>query len=333
MVTQRPAICLKKKQLKNRRFLSDTESCLQRRARRQHPPLMQPAAHHVLSIDVEDYFQVEAFARDVAREDWDRWPSRVVDNTKRCLDLCDEVGAKATYFTLGWVANKFPGLVREIHQRGHELACHSFWHRRVYTLTPEQFREDVRQAKDIIEQTSGAKVEGYRAPSWSITAKSLWALEVLAEEGFTYDSSIFPIHHDLYGIPGANRFPYRLQTANGGSLTEFPPVTVKIFGATLPAAGGGYLRILPLWFNQWALQRLAHSGSRTAVVYFHPWELDPEQPVITTRLKSRLRHYTNLNRMEARLRKILQTDRYQPFRDILATFRVEAGLTTERLRS
>src|ERR1035437_4842988 len=245
MVTQRPAICLKKKQLKNRRFLSDTESCLQRRARRQHPPLMQPAAHHVLSIDVEDYFQVEAFARDVAREDWDRWPSRVVDNTKRCLDLCDEVGAKATYFTLGWVANKFPGLVREIHQRGHELACHSFWHRRVYTLTPEQFREDVRQAKDIIEQTSGAKVEGYRAPSWSITAKSLWALEVLAEEGFTYDSSIFPINHDLYGIPGANRFPYRLQTANGGSLTEFPPVTVKIFGATLPAAGGGHFRLLP----------------------------------------------------------------------------------------
>jgi polysaccharide deacetylase family protein (PEP-CTERM system associated) len=232
---------------------------------------------------------------------------------------------KATYFTLGWVADKFPGLVREIQARGHELACHSFWHRPVYSLAPEVFRQDLRQARDAIEQASGVKVEGYRAPSWSITAKSLWALEILAEEGFSYDSSIFPIRHDLYGIPGVNRFPYQVQTASGRKLAEFPPTTMKILGATLPAAGGGYLRILPLCLNQWAIRSLERSGSSMVVVYFHPWELDPEQPRIAGMLKSRFRHYTNLNRMERRLRQILQTNEYRPFRDFFETSRAQAA--------
>lgn len=187
----------------------------------------------------------------------------------------------------------------------------------MYGLTPDQFREDLRQAKDVIEQAAGVRVSGFRAPSWSITAQSLWALDILAEEGFTYDSSIFPIHHDLYGIPGARRFPYRMHTANGGSLIEFPPAAVEILGATFPAAGGGYLRIFPLWFNQKALRTLALQEGNTAVVYFHPWELDPEQPVIASRLRSRFRHYTNLSPMEGRLRRILQTDRYGPFRDVM----------------
>lgn len=272
--------------------------------------------HHpqfVLSIDIEDYFQVEAFAGVVARSDWGRWPARIVANTRRALDLCDESGTKATCFVLGWVAQKFPELVREIHERGHELGCHSFWHRPVYSLTPESFREDLRQARDAIEQACGVRVTGYRAPSWSITAKSLWALDVLAEEGFAYDSSIFPIHHDLYGIPGAQRHPHRIET-RGGSLMEYPPATVRIGSLNLPAAGGGYLRLLPYQYIAWAVRRLAREDGGAVVVYFHPWELDPEQPRIGAGRKSRLRHYTNLNRMESRLRRLLGTHRFGPFR-------------------
>ena len=272
---------------------------------------------YILSVDVEDYFQVEAFAKQVSRADWDRWPCRVVANTQRVLDLFDEFQMKATFFTLGWVADKFPALVRDIHERGHELACHSFWHRPVYSLSPEVFREDLRQAREAIEQASGVRVIGYRAPSWSITNASLWALDILAEEGFLYDSSIYPIHHDIYGIPGAQRHPYR--TA-GGHLTEFPPSTVQLRGKNLPAAGGGYLRILPLWYTQWAIRRLACEGNGPVVVYLHPWELDPEQPRIASSFKSRIRHYTNLSRMEPRLRRLLKTHRFEPFRGILPQF-------------
>ncbi len=282
---------------------------------------MQESPRYILSVDVEDYFQVEAFSSVVPRADWDQWPSRVVANTHRTLDLCDEYGVKGTYFTLGWVARKFPALVREIHDRGHELACHSFWHRLVYTLTPEVFREDLLEARDAIQQASGAAVVGYRAPSWSITAKSMWALDILAEEGFLYDSSIYPIHHDLYGIPGAQRFPYQVETSRGGALMEFPPATVQIGRGTFPSAGGGYLRILPFWYTQWSMRRLAHDDGRAVVVYFHPWELDPEQPRIQARLKSRFRHYTNLASMEPRLRRLMSAHSFQPFRTL-----VEAGL-------
>ena len=278
---------------------------------------MENRPHYILSIDVEDYFQVEAFAKDVRRADWEQWPSRVVNNTLRILDLCDEYGSKATYFVLGWVAKKFPQLVREIHARGHELACHSFWHRPVYQLTPEEFREDLRQARGVIEQTAGVRVVGYRAPTWSITAQSVWALDVLADEGFAYDSSIYPIRHDLYGSPGAGRFPYEVQTAGGGKLKEFPPMTVQILGTTLPAAGGGYLRILPFWYTRWALRRMARVDGRAIVVYLHPWEVDPEQPRIAARSKSRFRHYTNLKRVEPRLRSLLSAHRFESFRQIL----------------
>jgi polysaccharide deacetylase family protein (PEP-CTERM system associated) len=269
----------------------------------------------VLSVDVEDYFQVEAFAGIVNRAEWDRWPSRVVGNTHRCLDLCDEFGAQATYFVLGWVAQKFPGLVREIQERGHEIACHSFWHRPVYSLTPDTFRQDLRDARMATEDAAGVALAGYRAPSWSITRNCLWALDILAEEGFTYDSSIFPIRHDLYGYPGAQRMPYEIQKS-GQTLMEYPPATVRLLGRTLPAAGGGYLRIFPLAYTNWAIHRLAAEDGRAVVVYFHPWELDPEQPRIAGPLKSRFRHYTNLGRMEQRLRMILARNRFQPFRDL-----------------
>jgi polysaccharide deacetylase family protein (PEP-CTERM system associated) len=278
--------------------------------------MQQDRSHYILSVDVEDYFQVEAFSREVPRDDWDRWPSRVVDNTRRALDLCDEAGARGTYFILGWVAKKFPGLVREIVSRGHEAACHSFWHRPVYTLTPETFRQDLREARDAIEQAGGARIAGYRAPSWSITAKSLWALDILAEEGFAYDSSIYPIRHDLYGLPGARRFPHELETGSG-RLHEFPPATMSLFGTTLPAAGGGYLRIFPFAYTTWALRRLQREDGRAMVVYFHPWELDPAQPRIAARFKSRFRHYTNLGKMESRLGRLLRAHPFGPFCGLL----------------
>jgi polysaccharide deacetylase family protein (PEP-CTERM system associated) len=281
---------------------------------------MADRSRYILSVDVEDYFQVEAFAKVVPRSEWDHRPSRVVANTHRVLNLFDEFGAKGTFFTLGWVAHKFPELIREIQSRGHELACHSFWHRPVYSLTPEVFREDLLQARDAIEQAAGVKVVGYRAPSWSITARSLWALDILAEEGFLYDSSIFPIRHDLYGIPGAKRMPYRWQSGRL-SLSEFPPATVKFLGQTLPAAGGGYLRIFPLLYNRWAMKRLEreHGDKGVVVVYLHPWEVDPEQPRIAAPLKSRFRHYTNLGRMEARLRSLLREYPFEPFSGLVET--------------
>jgi polysaccharide deacetylase family protein (PEP-CTERM system associated) len=275
-------------------------------------------APYILSVDVEDYFQVEAFARQVSRDDWDRWPSRVVANTYRALDLCDRHNAKGTYFTLGWVAHRFPALVREIRARGHELACHSFWHRPVCSLTPDIFREDLRQACDAVAQACGERPIGFRAPSWSITPASLWAFDVLAEEGFVYDASLFPIRHDLYGYPGGQRFPHHVTTGDGRRLMEFPSATVRLFGTNVPTGGGGYLRLLPFAFNIWAMRRLEREDNRAVVVYFHPWELDPDQPRIAGSWKSRLRHYTNLGRMESRLDRLLSSRTFRPFRDLVS---------------
>ncbi|MCU1332703.1 MAG: hypothetical protein JWM08_1695 [Candidatus Angelobacter sp.] len=278
---------------------------------------------HVLSVDVEDYFQVEAFAGSVDRGCWEQWPSRVVDNTQRVLDLFDVHNAKATFFFVGWVAARFPHLVREVQSHGHELACHSYWHRTVYSLTPEEFRKDTRRAKHVIEDATGASVTGYRAPSWSITKSCLWALDILAEEGFTYDSSIYPIHHDLYGVPGAQRFPYTHTCASGNGLREFPPATLRLLGTNFPAAGGGYLRIFPLAFTELAFRTFEKKYRERLVVYLHPWELDPEQPRINGSIKSRLRHYTNLGRMHAKLDKILSRHKFQPFRDVMAADALE----------
>jgi polysaccharide deacetylase family protein (PEP-CTERM system associated) len=270
---------------------------------------------HIMSVDVEDYFMVEAFADSVSRDSWDRWPSRVDASTRRVLDLFDKYDVKATFFFVGWVAERFPALVREVQVRGHDLACHSYWHRTVYSLTPDEFREDTRACVAAIEDASGVRVKGYRAPSWSITKQCLWALDVLAEEGFTYDSSIFPIRHDLYGVPGAQRFPYTRTCGNGLTLQEFPPATVRLLGTTLPTAGGGYLRIFPMAYTHWAFRQFEHSYEQRLVVYFHPWEIDPEQPRIQAKLRSRVRHYTNLNRMQARLERLLHTYSFQPFCD------------------
>lgn len=270
-----------------------------------------------MSVDVEDYFMVEAFSDIVQTSAWDSWPSRVFNNTAKILDLFDKYDVKATFFVVGWVANRFPSLVQDIHRRGHELACHSFWHRTVYSISPEEFRTDTRDAVHAIEDASGTKVLGYRAPSWSITTSCLWALDILAEEGFTYDSSIYPIRHDLYGVPGAQRFPYTLRAKNGDDLREFPPATVRLFGHNLPGAGGGYLRIFPMSYTKWVFQKFERDYGERVIVYLHPWELDPNQPRINGKLKSRLRHYTFLSQTEGRLEQILKQNEFTPFSSVL----------------
>jgi polysaccharide deacetylase family protein (PEP-CTERM system associated) len=272
---------------------------------------------HILSVDVEDYFMVEAFAGSINRSSWDSWPSRVDASTRRALDLFEEHNVKGTFFFVGWVADRFPSLVREVHSRGHEVACHSSWHRTIYSLTPDEFRDDTRAAVQTIEDAAGVKVRGYRAPSWSITKDSLWALDILAEEGFTYDSSIYPIRHDIYGLPGAQRFPYTYACGNGRSLREFPPATVRFLGQNLPGAGGGYLRILPLAYTRWMFRTFEDSYRESVVLYFHPWELDPDQPRVREKLRSRLRHYTNLRGMKDRLAFLFRNYRFQPFRALL----------------
>ncbi|MFI5106990.1 MAG: XrtA system polysaccharide deacetylase, partial [Terriglobales bacterium] len=211
---------------------------------------------------------------------------------------------------------RFPGLVRQVQERGHDLACHSYWHRRIYTLTPNEFRADTRQARDTIEQITGVRVSGYRAPSWSVTKDSLWALDILADEGFTYDSSIFPIRHDIYGIPNASRYPYFHAGPQGEQLLEVPPATLRIGGTNFPAAGGGYFRIFPLAYTEWAFRQF-ESEQRPLVFYLHPWEVDPEQPRIAGPLKSRLRHYTNLGKTQKRLERLLGRYEFQTFAEYM----------------
>jgi polysaccharide deacetylase family protein (PEP-CTERM system associated) len=263
----------------------------------------------LLSIDVEDYFHVEAFAGRVSRSEWPGFQSRVRRNTERILELLAEFKVPATFFVLGWVAEREPALVRAIAEAGHELACHSHLHRRVFTLTPDEFREDLRRAKGAIEDAGGTPVCGFRAPTFSIGKNSLWALQVLADEGFAYDSSIFPIRHDLYGMPEAPRFTWEHWLPDGRSIVEVPPSTVRLFGTNLGVAGGGYLRHLPMWYTHYGMRRL-HRERQPANVYFHPWEIDPEQPRIRASWKSSLRHYRGLEKTESRLRRLMAGNRF-----------------------
>jgi polysaccharide deacetylase family protein (PEP-CTERM system associated) len=264
---------------------------------------------------VEDYYHVEAFATVIDRGTWPDYASRVECNTRRMLDLFDDHKVKGTFFILGWVAERYPKLVREITVRGHEPACHSYWHRLIYKLTPDEFREDTRRAKDLIEQTGGERIYGYRAPSFSITSRSAWALDILAELGFTYDSSVFPVKHDVYGVPGAPRSPFRVETPFG-PIIEFPMATFrfKASGPNMPVAGGGYLRMLPYWYTKAGINRAWREGL-PVVSYIHPWEIDPDQPRLNAPFKSRLRHYSNLKKTEGRLRQLLTLDQFSSFRD------------------
>jgi len=252
---------------------------------------------------VEDYFQVAAFRHVICYEQWEGMESRVEQNTQRVLDLLAELNQRGTFFVLGWVAERFPQLVRKIQAAGHELGCHSYAHRFVYDLTPDEFRDDTLHACKAIEDAAGAAVHVYRAPSFSITPRSLWALDILAELGFKVDCSIFPIHHDLYGFPGAPRQPFRIHV-NGSSLLEFPPSTIRLGRWNIPVTGGGYLRQLPFDFQVRALKAL--EARREGIqIYLHPWELDPEQPRIAASMLSRFRHYRNLDQTADRLRRLL----------------------------
>ncbi len=264
---------------------------------------------NALTVDVEDYFQVTAFAGVVDRDDWAVYPSRVENNTRRVMDLLEEHKLKGTFFVLGWVAERFPMLVREISDAGHEVACHGFGHELVYNLRPDAFRKDLRLAKATLEDITGRQVLGYRAPSYSITDKSLWALDILIEEGFRYDSSIFPIYHDNYGIPGAQRFPHDIRRENG-TIREFPLTTMNMDlpgkKLALPIAGGGYLRLLPANIIHWGMRRINQVDGQPAVLFFRPWEIDAEQPRIKARLKSRFRHYVNIDLTEDKLRHLFK---------------------------
>jgi polysaccharide deacetylase family protein (PEP-CTERM system associated) len=272
---------------------------------------------NAMSVDVEDYFHASALAGAAPRERWASFESRVERNTARLLDLFDESGVRTTCFVLGWVAERHPAIVRALASRGHELASHGYWHRLVYDQTPDQFRADVRRSKQIIEDQAGAGVEGYRAPSFSINGRSLWALDVLHEEGYRYDASIFPVHHDLYGMPSAPRHAYQVRRP-GGEIAEVPPSTVRLLGTNLSVAGGGYFRLLPYAWTRWGIGRLNRLERKPSIFYLHPWEIDPDQPRLPAPLLSRVRHYTNLARTEPRLRRLLRAFAWCPIRELLA---------------
>ena len=272
---------------------------------------------NALTIDVEDYYHVSAFESVIPYRDWERLESRVEQNTHRILDLLDRYKTKATFFVLGWVAERRPGLIRAISKRGHEVASHGYAHQRIYTQSSDQFREETRRSKRIIEDAIGQPIFGYRAASYSITVKSIWALDILRDEGFLYDSSIFPVRHDLYGIPGYNRTCHLLNGHGGSGMVEFPLSTLRLAGINIPIAGGGYLRFYPYGFTRWAITQLNEKEGQPAVVYLHPWEIDPEQPRIPAGFRSRFRHYTNLNKTEDRLKALLRDFTFGTMSEVL----------------
>ncbi len=267
--------------------------------------LPTPAHRNAMSVDVEDYFQVQALSGRIDRADWDSLPRRVERNTERVLALFDDHGVRATFFTLAWVAERHPGLIRRIVAGGHELASHGLAHVRADAQDEAAFRADVRRSRGVLEDVGGMPVHGYRAASFSIGARNLWAFRVLAEEGYRYSSSVYPIRHDLYGMPSAPRFPFRMAELDG--FVELPITTVMWLGRRLPCGGGGYFRLLPYALSRRMLRRVNRADGRPCTFYFHPWEIDPEQPRPDgLDWRSRTRHYTNLDRMEAKLTRLLR---------------------------
>jgi polysaccharide deacetylase family protein (PEP-CTERM system associated) len=266
---------------------------------------------NAISVDVEEYFHVEAFAGSIDPKSWPSFESRIGESIDRILHLFQSSGTCATFFVLGRVAERFPSIVRKIAEAGHEIGCHGFDHQRIHRQTPDQFRQDIRAVRRLLMSLVEKPVRCYRAPSFSITKNTLWALDVLAEEGFGIDSSIFPVKHDLYGIPGANRFAHWITTPGGKRIFEFPPSTIRLAGNNLGVAGGGYLRLEPYSFTRWAIRHINERELQPVMVYFHPWEIDPGQPRIAAPLRSRFRHYTNLSRMQKRVERLLKDFHFQ----------------------
>ena len=259
---------------------------------------------NALSVDIEDWFQVGAFETVISRDDWDALEHRVERNSEAVLDLFARADARGTFFTLGWVAKRYPSLLRRIADAGHEIASHGWDHQRVFTMSPEEFRADLRKARAALEDASGQRISGYRAPSFSIDSRSAWAHQILAEEGYDYSSSVAPVVHDHYGWPDAPRFAHK--PLAGSALIELPVTTAKLGGRTIAAGGGGFFRLLPYRFSRWAIEQVNGKDERPAIFYFHPWEIDPDQPrVEQAPIKSKVRHYSRLGAMEGKLDRLL----------------------------
>ena len=273
---------------------------------------------NIVSFDVEEYFMVSAFSSRIRFEEWPSFESRVSGSVDRVLDILEEQNVQATFFVLGWIGEKNPDVVRRIFRRGHEIACHGYRHALVYDMDRDAFREDTRKAKRILEDVIGTPVFGYRAPSFSITKRSLWAIDILVEEGFRYDSSIYPIRHDRYGYPGFSRVPITLKTEKG-VMFEVPLPSIRFLGINVPFAGGGYFRHFPLWFTDWGIRMLNGREGSSVVVYLHPWELDPDQPRLPCSRFTRFRHYRNQHKTEGRLRILLRRHRFSSFRSVFGS--------------
>lgn len=272
---------------------------------------------NALSVDVEDWFQVGAFETVIDRKDWDSLACRVERNTDNVMALFDEAGVKATFFTLGWVAERYPALMQRIANAGHEIASHGYAHDRVFTFTPAQFAADIERTRKLLEDTSGQLVSGYRAPSFSIDQRTPWAHEILAEQGYTYSSSVAPVKHDHYGWAEAPRFAFR--PVAGSDFLEIPVTTAELGSKRLAAGGGGFFRLLPYAFSRWAIRQVNDRDARPAVIYFHPWEIDPDQPrVPNAPIKSKLRHYTKLDVMAGKLRRLPKDFRWERLDRVVA---------------
>ena len=273
---------------------------------------------NAFSVDVEDWYQVADFDAVVPFDTWDRFESRVRRNTEKILEVLHEFGVKGTFFILTWNAERHPEIVRQIHAAGHEIASHGYAHRIVYEQTREQFAADVARAKKTLEDITGEAVLGYRAPSFSVTAKSQWGPDVLLEQGYRYDSSVFPVKDSMYGMPDTERFPYVIREKDGQKLVEFPITTTEIFGRNLPLGGGGYLRLLPYVYMKWGMRRVNRQEGKGAVFYIHPWEVDPDHPRMKTAGRRGFSsHYVNLASTEGKLRRLLRDFRFAPMRDCL----------------
>jgi polysaccharide deacetylase family protein (PEP-CTERM system associated) len=269
------------------------------------PP--QKGVVNALTIDVEDYFQVSALAPHIARATWDSIPCRVERNLDRLLDLLEQKKSRATFFTLGWIAERYPQLIRRFVAGGHEVASHGYGHLRANEQSRDEFREDIHRAKVILEDLGGVAVHGYRAPSFSIDERNQWAFDVLVDAGYRYSSSVYPVHHDHYGMPNAPRFPYQVRAG----FIEVPVTTTQLLGRNLPAGGGGYFRLAPYGVSRWAIERVNRVDGQPAIFYMHPWEIDPEQPRVPgVSFKTRFRHYVNLARTEGRLARLLTDFRW-----------------------
>jgi len=271
---------------------------------------------NALTIDVEEWFQVANLQKKISYEDWNRCESRVLVNIERILELLFNHNVRATFFILGWIAEKRPEVVQMIHDAGHEIATHGYSHRSVTELTPEEFKTELEKSIEILEKISGQKVMGFRAPNYSIVPETIWACQILTDLGIKYDSSIFPVKHDRYGFLCAPRFPFFIDLKEHGELIEFPLSTIRMFGNNIPVAGGAYLRLYPYWFIRMAIKRLNNTG-KPAIVYLHPWEIDVDQPRVKLSFISKFRHYGNLMMMQTKLTRLLNDFEFAPVREIL----------------